>query len=182
MLCACRRRSRASLHRLSFSMTFISWPVRLCSAADCSSAAATGPARGAVKCVDEEKGRSNGSFSLRPLSSLEHFCVRHRGCSVPSRGLPRNRESGSLCGTQNPLSDDSRSRPSPERRPFKRPFLFSTHSHVASRGSGGGATVAKPRDGMLVRCFIPSARYALSAAAVWPPAGLPDAPLLENAS
>ena len=42
------------------------------------------------------------------------------------------------------LSDDSRSRPSPERRPFKRPFLFSTHSHVASRGSGGGATVVKP--------------------------------------
>ena len=49
-----------------------------------------------------------------------------------------------LCRTQNPLSDDSRTRPSPERRPFKRPFLFSTHSHVASRGSGGGATVAKP--------------------------------------
>ena len=32
-----------------------------------------------------------------------------------------------------------------------------------------------PRDRMLVRCCIPSARYALSAAAVWPPAGLPDA-------
>ena len=77
MLCACHRRSRASLHRLSFSMTCISWPVRLCSAADCSSAAATGPARSAVKCVDKEKGRSNGSFSLRPLSSLERFCVRH---------------------------------------------------------------------------------------------------------
>ena len=71
MLCACHRRSRASLHRLSFSMTCISWPVRLCSAADCSSAAATGPARSAVKCVDKEKGRSNGSFSLRPLSSLD---------------------------------------------------------------------------------------------------------------
>jgi hypothetical protein len=79
MLCACHRRSRASLHRLSFSMTCISWPVRLCSAADCSSAAATGPARSAVKCVDKEKGRSNGSFSLRPLSSLERFCVRHGG-------------------------------------------------------------------------------------------------------
>ena len=51
---------------------------------------------------------------------------------------------GSLCRTQKPLRHDSRSRPPPERRPFKRPFLFSTHSHVASRGSGGGATVAKP--------------------------------------
>ena len=39
-----------------------------------------------------------------------------------------------------------------------------------------------PRDRVLVRCCIPSARYALSAAAVWPPAGLPGAPLLENAS
>ena len=76
MLCVCRRRSRESLHRLSFSMTCISWPVRLCSAADCSSAAATAPARGAVKCVDKKKGRSNGSFSLRPLSSLDSFCVR----------------------------------------------------------------------------------------------------------
>ena len=76
MLCACRRRSRESLHRLSFSMACISWPARLCSAADCSSAAATAPARGAVKCVDKKKGRSNGSFSLRPLSSLDSFCVR----------------------------------------------------------------------------------------------------------
>ena len=49
-----------------------------------------------------------------------------------------------LCRTQKPLRHDSRSRPPPERRPFKRPFFVSTHSHVASRGSGGGATVAKP--------------------------------------
>ena len=51
---------------------------------------------------------------------------------------------GSLCRTQKPLRQDSRSRRPPERRPFKASFLFSTHSHVASRGSGGGATVAKP--------------------------------------
>ena len=96
--CACRRRSRASLHRLSFSMTCISWPVRLCSAADYSSAAATGPGRGAVKCVDKEKGRSNGSFLLRPLSSLERFCVRqggraraHRASGSHSRSAPRAR-------------------------------------------------------------------------------------------
>jgi hypothetical protein len=64
--------------------------------------------------------------------------------AVPTRALDPTPRHQSLCRTQNPLSDDSRTRPSPERRPFKRPFLFSTHSHVASRGSGGGATVAKP--------------------------------------
>ena len=37
-----------------------------------------------------------------------------------------------------------------------------------------------PRDRVLVRCCIPSARYALSAAAVWPPAGLPGAPLADK--
>jgi hypothetical protein len=39
-----------------------------------------------------------------------------------------------------------------------------------------------PRDRMLVRSCTPPTRHALSAAAVWPPAGLPGAPLLENAS
>ena len=39
-----------------------------------------------------------------------------------------------------------------------------------------------PRDRMLVRCCTPSTRHALSAAAVWPPAGLPGAPLLQHAS
>ena len=68
--CACRRRSRASLHRLSFSMTCISWPVRLYSTADCSSAVATGPARGAVKCVERKKVVQTALFLCAPLSSL----------------------------------------------------------------------------------------------------------------
>jgi len=44
------------------------------------------------------------------------------------------------------------------------------------------ATLRCPRNRMLVRCCTLSTHYALSAAAVWPPAGLPDGPLLENAS
>ena len=62
-------------------MAFISWPVRLCSAAACSSSAATSPARGAVKCVAAGKKVTQTlfcSFPLRSLSSLERFCVRHR--------------------------------------------------------------------------------------------------------
>ena len=97
MLCACHRRSRASLHRLSFSMTCISWPVRLCSAADCSSAAATAPARGAVKCVDKKKGRSNGSFSLRPLSSLDSFCVRQSDSIRSARRCDDSLETRVVC-------------------------------------------------------------------------------------
>ena len=38
------------------------------------------------------------------------------------------------------------------------------------------------RDRMPVRSCTPPACHALSAAAVWPPAGLPGAPLLENVS
>jgi len=59
------------------------------------------------------------------------------GCNASPPPPPR-------CRTQKRSRDDSGSRPLPESGRSKRPFLFSTHSHVASRGSGGGATVAKP--------------------------------------
>ena len=36
-----------------------------------------------MKCVDKKKGRSNGSFSLRPLSSLDSFCVRQSVRETP---------------------------------------------------------------------------------------------------
>ena len=79
----------------------------------------------------------------RPHDGRTRYTSRLRHLASPAR-QPPGAGYPSLCRTQNPLRDDSRTRPSPERRPFKRPFLFSTHSHVALRGSGGGATVAKP--------------------------------------
>ena len=88
---ACCRQSRASRERIRIWMAFISWPVRLCSAAACSSSAATSPARGAVKCVAAGKKVTQTlfcSFPLRSLSSLERFCVGHRGARWRSSCAP----------------------------------------------------------------------------------------------
>ena len=90
---ACCRQSRASRERIRIWMAFISWPVRLCSAAACSSSAATSPARGAVKCVAAGKKVTQTlfcSFPLRSLSSLERFRVRHRGGSIAYLSLSPN--------------------------------------------------------------------------------------------
>ena len=145
MLCACHRRSRASLHRLSFSMTCISWPVRLCSAADCSSAAATGPARSAVKCVDKEKGRSNGSFSLRPLSSLERFCVRH-GDRKKSTYALLSFIFRCFCGTRYYISRESESATG-RRREGARADVARAHCSLTlcakTRAQGSGHTAPK---------------------------------------
>ena len=82
------------------------------------------------------------------LIVLNHNTRRSAGTEDHERSARCNSGGGTAAGTRcrtpNALSDDSRTQPPLERQPFKRLFFVSTHSHVASRGSRGGATVAMP--------------------------------------
>ena len=80
---------------------------------------------------------------------------------------------------QSRSSDDSRFRSPTHSSEF---FWFRRSHTWPHEAPEAARPLQSARDWMLVRCCIPSTRYALSAAAVWPPAGLPGAPLLENAS
>ena len=117
---------------------------------------------------------------LQYTASTPTLCPSARGVASSAKGATRHKHLGAaLCRTQNSPRDDS---PLASRAPFKRLLFVSTRSQWPHEAPEAAQPLRCPRNRMLVRCCTPSTRHALSAAAVWPPSGLPGAPLLENAS